>query len=242
MDKINKAVNYIKENLNVIILIPTLLGGFWQLLELATLDISFIRFFSLTQVLSDGMVVLLFVLISLFFYYLLFSLNGKKTIIQDSEDKTDRKRAIYFLIFYILICGSVIIVFSLKENISKLDFALIIYITLYLIKFIFDIIVVILGKKNDYNAFISMLIIVLPLFIYNIGSFFKEFHKMYLPSDFKNIKYIECYMEMKKNEIELLYFNDKYIFVKINKTKEIEIINFEEMLKKDNCKIKEKGN
>lgn len=66
MDRVKKVLDYIKENINILILIPTVLGGFWQLLELVRIEISFIRFFSLTQVVSDGLVIMFLLLIFAF--------------------------------------------------------------------------------------------------------------------------------------------------------------------------------
>lgn len=48
----------IKDNLTLIILIPTVIGGIWQTLELLFIDLSFVRFFSPTQLVSDGLVIL----------------------------------------------------------------------------------------------------------------------------------------------------------------------------------------
>jgi hypothetical protein len=48
----------IKENLNIIILLPTIFGGIWQLLELSSISSSFIRFFSLSQLIADGLLIL----------------------------------------------------------------------------------------------------------------------------------------------------------------------------------------
>ena len=48
----------IKNNLAVILLFPALLGGLWQLIELSKMSISFIRFFSPTQLLPDGLLIL----------------------------------------------------------------------------------------------------------------------------------------------------------------------------------------
>jgi len=62
-----RFLNYqwIKENLAMILLVPTLLGGFWQVIELAYVRTSYIRFFSVTQLVFDGMMIL-FVLLLVF--------------------------------------------------------------------------------------------------------------------------------------------------------------------------------
>ncbi|SDF61903.1 hypothetical protein [Chitinophaga filiformis] len=59
--KIFKAkINYswFKENIGMIVLIPTILGGIWQLAELLALGTPYIRFFSISQLVSDGLLVL----------------------------------------------------------------------------------------------------------------------------------------------------------------------------------------
>ncbi len=44
-----EKIEFIKSNLALIILVPTMLGGIWQLLELINISLSFIRFFSVSQ-------------------------------------------------------------------------------------------------------------------------------------------------------------------------------------------------
>lgn len=64
---------WIKDNLSLIILVPAILGGLWQLLELASIGIPYIRFFSVSQIVSDGLLILfmaitIFILIRLMMY------------------------------------------------------------------------------------------------------------------------------------------------------------------------------
>lgn len=49
---------WVTENLTVILLVPTLLGGLWQLAELASIGVPYIRFFSVSQMVSDGLLML----------------------------------------------------------------------------------------------------------------------------------------------------------------------------------------
>ena len=58
LTKTKELIKVIKENLSIIILLPTVLGGIWQTLELISIDLSFLRFFSVTQLVSDGIVAL----------------------------------------------------------------------------------------------------------------------------------------------------------------------------------------
>ena len=81
---INFGVNFIKDFKNfyknnkdffpIIILIPTIIGGIWQILELMTIDPSFLRFFSISQLVSDG--ILIITLLTIVIVYLLL-LNKK---------------------------------------------------------------------------------------------------------------------------------------------------------------------
>ena len=76
---INFGVNFIKDFKNlyknnkdffpIIILIPTIIGGIWQILELMTIDPSFLRFFSISQLVSDG--ILIITLLTIIIVYLL---------------------------------------------------------------------------------------------------------------------------------------------------------------------------
>jgi hypothetical protein len=50
--------SWIKDNIGMIILVPTVLGGLWQIIELARIGIPFIRFFSVSQLVSDGLLLL----------------------------------------------------------------------------------------------------------------------------------------------------------------------------------------
>lgn len=56
--KLIRRINRFKSNIQYIILIPTILGGLWQLLELSSISISFIRFFSVSQLIADGLLIL----------------------------------------------------------------------------------------------------------------------------------------------------------------------------------------
>lgn len=58
LDKINKNSEKYKNVFPLLLVLPTLIGGLWQILELIFIDPSFIRFFSVTQLISDGILIL----------------------------------------------------------------------------------------------------------------------------------------------------------------------------------------
>jgi len=64
----------IRNNLTLILLVPTILGGLWQLFSLVKIGIPYVRFFSVTQLISDGLLLLIMLPILIiipFFTYLL---------------------------------------------------------------------------------------------------------------------------------------------------------------------------
>lgn len=70
-----KKIEFLKKHLSLIILFPTTIGGLWQLIELSSISPSYIRFFSISQVVPDGLLVLLFIVgiyVSLIISRLLF--------------------------------------------------------------------------------------------------------------------------------------------------------------------------
>ncbi|CAM4410518.1 hypothetical protein [Zobellia nedashkovskayae] len=68
-----KVFDYIKDHPSLVILIPTLLGGIWQLVALLSIGVSYVRFFSLSQLVSDGLILmftfLIFSFIPILFYW-----------------------------------------------------------------------------------------------------------------------------------------------------------------------------
>ncbi|RAK21630.1 hypothetical protein B0I03_10562 [Flavobacterium aquaticum] len=234
MDRVKKVLHLIKENINLLILIPTVLGGFWQLLELVRIEISFIRFFSLTQVVSDGLVVL--------FLLLIFVFINLSVFVKEKKDDNTLSPYEEYLAVKLLLLGLFVLGFGYSLYVlSHKEFTtphLIILYTFFIssIKVIRDIIIKKYGDIfKDYYSLIVLLVFQISLYFMN--SIFTKFHHLYyVPSNIKNIEYLECYTGKKQKDFELLYFNDKYVFVKDIKSKQIEIINFEEMLNKDNCK------
>lgn len=99
MQYIEKYLDQIKKNLSLILLLPTLLGGLWQLFELSKMSISFIRFFSATQLLPDGLLVLLIttLLYITFKFTRIYKTRLQKKIIKVNIDKPKNKMNNFFI-------------------------------------------------------------------------------------------------------------------------------------------------
>lgn len=80
-----KEISWLIENLTTVLLFNSLLGTVWQLIELSMINISYIRFFSLSQIPVDG------ALIS-FVFFLIYSIGRliKKFVLHTLEAKMER--------------------------------------------------------------------------------------------------------------------------------------------------------
>jgi hypothetical protein len=78
---------FVKRNINLIIILPALFGGLWQVIELASMSFSFIRFFSVGQIIPDGLLVLLFLTSFLISTVILIHFWRKLDSEEDEADK-----------------------------------------------------------------------------------------------------------------------------------------------------------
>ncbi len=72
---IKKPIEDIKFYLPILVILPAILGGIWQLIELLKIDPSFIRFFSATQLLPDGILMLMVVITTVPLFLIIYILD-----------------------------------------------------------------------------------------------------------------------------------------------------------------------
>ncbi|MBU2920521.1 hypothetical protein KO504_04145 [Winogradskyella psychrotolerans] len=238
-----KTLELVKGNLSLILLVPTILGGFWQLFELQKISTSFIRFFSISQVIADGLLIL-FVLSII---YLSFKFG-----VYLSANIEKEPRILYKIRLFLLpvILSLPIILFIIRFNKNKEINVFLLDSALFSATLLIGILVEIIGKKRINKIFLNEwfrelifpIIIAISLIgsIYFISFVFKIFHKSFLlPENLKNVENIECLVKRKIQTFQILYLNDKYIFLELvseNEKKRIEIIEFKELFKKNNCR------
>lgn len=76
----------LRKNLPLLLLLPTLFGGIWQVLSLANVGIPYIRFFSINQLISDGLILIGSILaISLFSLMSYFLAKKQVEILKDKK-------------------------------------------------------------------------------------------------------------------------------------------------------------
>ena len=134
----NKFLNFIKNYLSLIILVPYLLGGIKQLINLSILSTELLDFFSIGQVLIDG----IFITIKLLGYFILLILMKKSIkflelinfgiifllilmifilIVSYFYDIVRNENEFYNLIFLLIYYGLIILTFNIiiKSNFLK---------------------------------------------------------------------------------------------------------------------------
>ncbi|TDW51568.1 hypothetical protein EV144_101244 [Flavobacterium sp. 270] len=229
----SNPVLFIRENLSLIIIVPTLLGGLWQVVELSRLSFSFLRFFSISQIVPDGLLIIIVTIIILLvflFYIKILKVEDAEKINENDKflkEHFERKRpfSIYIIVFLILIYCTIIIfnliaIYKFKIN-SIFDLIMTILFTIMVSTIAFSIIeLASIRARSEYKENISILkgLITIPL-LFTCYSLLIGFHDMYIfPKELTNMENIKCYVENSKNvnvKIKIKYLNDKYIFLDV---------------------------
>ncbi|MBW4359337.1 hypothetical protein [Flavobacterium taihuense] len=223
---------------------------------------SFIRFFSVSQIVPDGLLILLFLIIFTISVFILFYFWRKLDSDEEVENNVALKKGNAFLaiLFFLLFFGCIFLViysnnYFIKniESIVSLFLYLPSNIVITLFSFAFlgysslyckDIEILYHLKKVASTISIVFLIVQGTMLI----SFMIQFHNVFLlPAELKNVDNLICKAEKVEHStnFEILYSNDKYIFVKCHKfvkdrngkpkQSEIRIFRFEDLLDNTAC-------
>ncbi|MDQ8012949.1 MAG: hypothetical protein REI96_10905 [Flavobacterium nitrogenifigens] len=227
---------FIKKNLSIIIIIPAFIGGAWQALELMNISVQYIRFFSISQIVPDGLVILMSLLVGVLpsivsmaigFYYGK-NKNENATVITNSAVEQEGVLKEFIFLNKIIFLLAVLLSFSWHIALRKFDningdlskFSLYIMFAIVILNSAYQS----MDNLNDCNKVVkvsdlfivkfSYFIIVILVFISISGEVHNNF---LLTKNFINIENVKSEIDRKfpngKNEI--LYFNDKYIFFNI---------------------------
>lgn len=248
-----RNINYlkvIKDNFEFIILLPPLVGGIWQIIELSSISLSFIRFFSVTQLVADGILILCItvsVIVSFLIYPLyIYFLHPKKEYENFENEKSKDIIKISYIdkfpilgyLFLIIVTPIFLIIIKYLAVIDFKDFS--IYTIITSIYYVFSVRFLINERKKSIKHSknvhsLSTIVIVFLSYIYftSLGSIF---HNLFtFPKNLVNYNNLILKIKNDNNDskVEILYLNDKYIFVKISEEKskksKIKILNFEKL-------------
>ncbi len=234
--KLDKIREFLIEHLSILIVLPAFIGGLWQALELMSISIPYIRFFSISQIVPDGILILMFLVICSAFFLLglsidtLFFIKDKTepTYVGEDDYEIYRKEKLrnWIFTFFILYISSVFyfewFVFD-KTNFSDLktdigiSLTMIFWLNLSLNKCYYF-------AKEKYKHIFKFCNFLLFMFYIILCTYFsKHIHNIFTaPSNIMNIEQVKIDVAHKypNTKQKILYFNDKYIFIKIiNKIK-----------------------
>lgn len=255
-EKIKSLLHFIQTYFAQLLFIPLLFGGIMQIIILFLISPQAIRFFSATQAVSDGLFFLTVVglYILAIFFIILFSIfyglaitdysKAKWKYKKETETKTEltpykfSHEAMPFYLHIILFLCSLLCYYILfikhPENLNLAEFkiskiitflgiavALNFMLSINLMRFIY------IGKeyyfiKNE-NVFLALNFSLCLVSVLIFSLFSSQQNILF--QNFKNIE--EKYCCENNGNVEILYFNDKYIFIKRKCDKENEQIIIE---------------
>ena len=230
--KLKSLLEHLKDNLSVLIIIPAFIGGLWQALELMSISIQYIRFFSISQIVPDGILIIMLIIISFSFSaigwfadILFFEKSKPKDVEVVSAEEYEKyrkaelyKHVIWFTFMYGFILWSYL---HNKMNIIDYDYLewTILFTYLYLLLMNRTLDNAYYFAKEKYKKFYKGAnVLLLILYIVVITCLSKGIHNLFItPTNIANIENIKRDVAHKfpKTKQELLYFNDKYMFIKI---------------------------
>jgi len=236
-EKYRNPIDFIKEYIGLIVVIPAALGGFWQLCELARISPSFIRFFSISQIVPDGLLILLiFILSILFLYFIIYLFSGivkfnvKSTTTTEESIPTNSKkdRVLKITVFILSIIVFTFTIFGLYIELFFINtlFDDIVSVAIYLpmtllmlVTLMVSIIWILEFLGANHDKVVNRIFPLLPFFlILIIFRFIPLFHSSFIiPQYLSNTKTLIQSKKISDNEFErseIMYLNDKYIFIK----------------------------
>ncbi len=229
--QIKKIGEFLKEYLSVLIVVPAFIGGIWQAIELMKISYSYIRFFSISQIVPDGILVLMFFIVGYSFnIFLIYLVN-----LVDSEFKKDfnfkpneteiyRKISLkvdstFFVLAYLFAMVYPFLYSSFdKPTLNDLNYlAFVMFICTYILNTsLSKCYHRALDKNKKFYKYCNLLLLIFYLtYVFYFSVFI---HHIFLsPSNNINIEQVKKDVANKfpNTKQKILYFNDKYIFIKI---------------------------
>lgn len=237
MDNKKTYLEIFKENKEIIVLIPTLLGGLYQVLNLVILvGMPYVRYFSVSQVIPDGLLISLVIFCIYIAYKLIFGFYKQLS----SKQENTIKHSFLFNVFYIFFfCSLGISGFYFNyqtSDFSTFQIVIIRYITyagsvllfwhglqyfLSVIKLDKWILTKIRNMDKDFRGFMLNILVIAILWVMMIviPNEIKVINEIFIKvSNFENYSSfsedIKKKYDMKSDPI-LLYINKEYAFFKM---------------------------
>ena len=211
LTKIINIKNDFKDNLSLIILLPTLLGGVYQAIELIIISPSLIRFFSISQLIADGLFILVYFVVILvmpyFAAYIILDLILKK------HPKSLKILATIIFLLFIALGLFLEVKQDFIERDNMLGFVVEIVLGLISVS-VFNVIIRFFNNsQNNYTEWLR-LYFAANLILSSLILSLTMYHRMSESIPIDNFEILKKKYN-DKEKVKILYYNDKYIFLQI---------------------------
>ncbi|AWI26868.1 hypothetical protein [Flavobacterium pallidum] len=206
----NEKFELIRKNLPIIIIVPALLGGYWQLSQIIKIAPIFLRFFSVSQMVADGLLFGVVIMLAIIIPYLIANYIWKFI----------GKLSLYWIYFTSLLLN-LIMLFCLIYN-QFISNKFVVYIVIFSgIVFSFNFLD--LNRKKEpiesdgkYGKMFGKftIAVTLPFLLSSCQQLLWEFNKS--SNKIRNFDIIEKKAQKTDARAKIVYFNDKYIFIDID--------------------------
>ena len=228
LNKLYELKKIIKENISFILLLPTLLGGLTQMIELLKISPSLIRFFSISQLISDGIFILFYFLIIVFLPYLLTKIFFDYKLSKRNQQEIFKYRIPYaiFLIIFATLCIKFEDFYNRKLSYLFIVHCLLFFVVSFGVHLIFKL--THFRKKTSISIIDEKVFISLYLIVAGIVLSIVMFQKVSYETPIDNFEIVKSKYK-NEGKVDILYFNDKYIFLETECNKMTKKIHIEEI-------------
>lgn len=248
-----KGLKAIKEDMPIVLTTISGMGAGIQIIELSKIDLSYLRFFSVSQLAADGALVTITLLASYLMYrFYLITLMALPLIteleraVRDKNKEYTPTNAISVLIFSFSVSLAARYMHGgLFENalikmilISSMMLAGLTFSLKYLWLFNKQTRILEAVEITWFKLVRELLMIITPAAmlaytVINLGNIYLELYKIPTPERLANYEYVKNRIDEdygKDQEYSIRYFNDKYTFIEITKDRSIAIYKTDDIL------------
>lgn len=221
-----QTLDFLKEYLSLFLIFPTVIGGLYQIVNIIYyVGFPYVRFFSVAQVIPDG------ILVGIFLIYFVFVISIFTEMIRFFNWNVDNIGGIRTKVFYIIVLSFALILITFKflesnpESIITYIFYDFLFLNLMvLVVYVITLLVLNISIDNSYKILDFIYWIVLILYIISISFLLENKIKDLNDKIIKDDKFYNSYILLEKlvkksgtSNISLLYANRDYLFFSINK-------------------------
>lgn len=195
-------VKTITDNFTLIIAIPYVIGGLSQFMQLTDISIDLVKFFSLTQLLIDGLLILAKCAT---LYFITYSISGYISAI---KNRSEKKYAIFGIsILALCFASGCVMAYNIFTHgdfiIVKWSMRLFLFFFILLFSFV---------NSNKFSVIGTIIFILITTSL--LTKVFKDDNKI------QNISVLTNNLKKTYPEVELSYYNDQFLFYETSRDKE----------------------